>query len=387
MPGAGGWAATLYDGRSAAGSPVTVRLAGGQLHLREGGGSGRDMAWALSGLRVTLDLPGEFGLSCPREASREGMRLLLSGDGASTLRDALRRERGWNRQNRRRRVLAALGTLAACLVLPAFLFGGPVLADLAARLVPPAMERSLADRILADHLSMPRCTDRQGQAALDGLVRRLAPPDLADAGAMVLDGPAVNAYALPGGRIVLMRGLLDQAGDSAEVAGILAHELGHVAGNHAMRSLARAMGLQLLTGYVTGYAGLGVPAAGAAALSGSRRFETEADAWAATVLERTGIGTEGLRGFLARIGARETKGPAILDYLGTHPPTGRRLSDLPPVPARDPALDDAAWAALRAICGSRPPRSQPVAPPRDGLWDRAALERAAPGRAEAVRRS
>ncbi|MDU7524176.1 MAG: M48 family metallopeptidase [Roseomonas mucosa] len=250
------------------------------------------MAWALSGLRVTLDLPGEFGLSCAWGSSRDGMRLLLSGDRAKALRDALRRDQGWTRQHRRRRVVAALGVLAACLVLPAFLFGGPVLADMAARLVPTATERSLADRILADHLSTPRCTQPQGQAALDGLVRRLA-PDLANVEAMVLDGPAVNAYALPGGRIVLMRGLLDQAGDSAEVAGILAHELGHVSRNHAMRALARAMGLQLLTGYVTGYAGLSAPAAGAAVLSGSRGFEAEADAWAAAALERSGIGTGG----------------------------------------------------------------------------------------------
>lgn len=214
---------------------------------------------------------------------------------------------------------------------------------------------------------MPRCTQPQGQAALDGLVRRLA-PDLANVEAMVLDGPAVNAYALPGGRIVLMRGLLDQAGDSAEVAGILAHELGHVSRNHAMRALARAMGLQLLTGYVTGYAGLSAPAAGAAVLSGSRGFEAEADVWAAAALERSGIGTGGLRDFLTRIADREGREPAILGYLSTHPPTGRRLSDLPPVPARGPALDDASWAALRGICGSRPPGSRPVAPPRDGLW-------------------
>lgn len=380
-PGDGEWAATLYDGRSAAGSPATVRLADGELHIRVEGGNGHGMAWALSGLRVTLDLPGEFGLSCAWGSSRDGMRLLLSGDRAKALRDALRRDQGWTRQHRRRRVVAALGVLAACLVLPAFLFGGPVLADMAARLVPTATERSLADWILADHLSMPRCTQPQGQAALDGLVRRLA-PDLANVEAMVLDGPAVNAYALPGGRIVLMRGLLDQAGDSAEVAGILAHELGHVSRNHAMRALARAMGLQLLTGYVTGYAGISAPAAGAAVLSGSRGFEAEADAWAAAALERSGIGTGGLRVFLTRIADREGREPAILGYLSTHPPTGRRLSDLPPVPARGPALDDASWAALRGICGSRPPGSRPVAPPRDGLWDRAARDRP-----EEIRRS
>ena len=50
------------------------------------------------------------------------------------------------------------------------------------------------------------------------------------------------------------------------------------------------------------------------------------------------------------------------------------LSDLPPVPARGPVLDDASWAALRGICGSRPPGSRPVAPSRDGFRDRATLD-------------
>ena len=61
----------------------------------------------------------------------------------------------------------------------------------------------------------------------------------------VVDSPAVNAFAIPGGYIYLTRGIMAFLGDEADLAGVLGHEIGHVTAHHSVQSYTRASGAQL----------------------------------------------------------------------------------------------------------------------------------------------
>src|SRR5256886_15163623 len=96
--------------------------------------------------------------------------------------------------------------------------------------------------------------EKQGRAALDGLAGGL---EAAAALAMplkvaVLHKPEANAIALPGGHIYVFEGLISKAQSPGEVAGVIAHEIGHVAHRDGTRSVLQAAGLSFLFGMVLG---------------------------------------------------------------------------------------------------------------------------------------
>ena len=155
----------------------------------------------------------------------------------------------------------------------------------------------------------------------------------------VLDTPIVNAFALPGGYIYITRGLLALAENEAEVAGVLAHEIGHVTARHS----AERYGNTVLAGAATTLLGVlvGGPAAqaagGGAALalqSYSRDQEFEADTLGVRYLSRAGYDPQGMSSFLGKLQAhgrleaelRGQPGKADeFDIMQTHPRTADRI--------------------------------------------------------------
>jgi predicted Zn-dependent protease len=197
------------------------------------------------------------------------------------------------------------------------------------------------------------CVSSAGQAVMGRVTERLAafsdspfPFDV-----RVLDLDMVNAIALPGGPIIIFRGLLDQAQSSDELAGVLAHEMSHVARRHAMERLMEALGLSFIFGVMLGDIGSGVLVASGevmANLSFSRRAEAEADDGAIVLLQKNGISTQGLADFFERLSGEEG---SLLEIISTHPVSAgraRKFADL----ANDaaPALSAEDWQALRRIC-------------------------------------
>ena len=131
--------------------------------------------------------------------------------------------------------LAAAASLAAIVW-----YGVPLIADQLTPLVPRALERrtgEVADGQARSMFSGGVCTTTEGQAALDKLVAGLkkAPAAPAEAQVAVLSSDTVNAFALPGGRVYVLSGLIDLAQSPDEVAGVLAHEFGHVAHRDSMK--------------------------------------------------------------------------------------------------------------------------------------------------------
>ncbi len=151
----------------------------------------------------------------------------------------------------------------------------------------------------------------------------------------VIDDPkTVNAFATPGGYLYVYTGLLLAADNEAEVAGVMAHEAGHVVGRHSAQALMLQYGEQALIDAALGK-NSGTVAKIAAGLAGNgvglafgRGNETEADDFGAKYTAAVGYDPHGLVTFFQKLAAKEGKTPAVMKWLSTHPPSSERVQHL-----------------------------------------------------------
>jgi predicted Zn-dependent protease len=208
-----------------------------------------------------------------------------------------------------------------------------------------------------------RCQTKEADLALSAMAGRLADGngDLPSFSVRVFNLPVVNAFALPGGRIVLTMPLIAQAETPEEVAGVLAHELGHAAYRHPEAELIRQAGLTLIVSALTNGGGSSFTAlAGSAAiLSYSRSAEADADAFAVETMEKAAIDPMGLKHFFEKLLKDEGRNRGgviggLESAFSTHPGTEERIKTIHPLPdgiVARPVLDAAQWKALKAVCG------------------------------------
>jgi predicted Zn-dependent protease len=182
--------------------------------------------------------------------------------------------------------------------------------------------------------------DPQVVAFVKGLTDRILPhaekdrPGVAWTVSVIDDPKTVNAFATPGGFLYVYSGLLLAAGNPAEVAGVMAHEAGHVAGRHSARQMVDAVGLQALTALALGQ-NPGVAAQIASAVAGqgimlanSRGDETEADDYGARYADAAGFDPHGLITFFQKLQQQEGQTPQLLKFLSDHPATPDRIAHL-----------------------------------------------------------
>ncbi len=150
----------------------------------------------------------------------------------------------------------------------------------------------------------------------------------------VIDSDEVNAFALPGGFFYVNTGLILAADEEAELAGVMAHEIAHVAARHATRQMTRSQWANLGTiplifvGGGIGYAaraaaGIGLPMT---FMQFSRGFESEADYLGVQYMYKTGYDPQAYVSFFEKIQAKEKKKPGTLaKAFSTHPQTPDRI--------------------------------------------------------------
>ena len=172
----------------------------------------------------------------------------------------------------------------------------------------------------------------------------------------VIPRKTVNAFAAPGGQVVLFSGLIEKAESPEEVAGVMAHEIAHATERHPMQSMLRAAGVFLLAALLVGDTStLGAFASEGAkvllVLSYSRDTEREADRIGMELLNRAGIRGDGLVHFFARL-QEEAKGKDRLPVLfASHPMHAERVERLKLLATgTQAALSPKQWRALRGIC-------------------------------------
>jgi predicted Zn-dependent protease len=142
-----------------------------------------------------------------------------------------------------------------------------------------------------------------------------------------------NALALPGGTIVVTDELVHATANDAEFLAVVAHEIGHVRGHHAMRLVLQDSGMAVLMTALAGDAvGTTLLAAALPAVllrtRYSRQFESEADDYAFAMLRRHGHSPQAFADLMRRLRlqlhAKEESG-SLLQYLSTHPATEERI--------------------------------------------------------------
>jgi len=153
----------------------------------------------------------------------------------------------------------------------------------------------------------------------------------------VIDSPEVNAFALPGGFLYVNTGLLLVADEEAELAGVMAHEVAHVAARHAVRQMTRSNLANLasipliVVGGGIGYAarsaaGIGVPIS---LMKFSRGFEEEADYLGLQYMFKAGYDPQSFLSFFEQIQAKEKQKPGTLSKIfASHPPIENRVGKI-----------------------------------------------------------
>jgi predicted Zn-dependent protease len=149
----------------------------------------------------------------------------------------------------------------------------------------------------------------------------------------------LNAFALPGGPVWINRGILAQADNEAQVAGVMAHEIAHVAQRHSAQQITKgtvANGLLGLLGAVLGDGGAGAAAARVAAgvtansfmLKFSRDDEREADREGVRIMQKAGFDTRGMLEFMQVLAQQSGRSGGAAEFLSTHPAPASRVREL-----------------------------------------------------------
>lgn len=228
--------------------------------------------------------------------------------------------------------------------------------DVIAPLVPERWEQAFGDAMVGD-LGGRTCTSGDGQRVLDRLGNELS-LGKRTMRIRIVDIPIPNAVALPGGQIALFDGILKQAKSPDEIAGVLAHEIGHVEHRHVMAGLIRQFGL----GLVLGGSNKGVQYAQALLDARySRSAESQADIYAIKALTANHISTRPTAEFFQRMSKGDTTGNRTIDtafsWLSSHPVSAERRDKFSRADARiadpRPSMSADDWTAVKAICGKK----------------------------------
>lgn len=353
------YAGRFSDGRTAATEPVAVQLSGRGVEIVRPGGA-TPLIWPYGALSAASPITRSSADVLVSYSYMPGAGLFVADPrfAADLVLAAPHLTAGAQRWRWARPLLAIAASVALIFAVVWTLELSP--ARTIAGLMPDGVRQSMGRQVIQSMAGQRRACDAPaGRAALDRLVGRLSTASGRDAhfNVTVVDWNLLNAFAAPGEHIVLTRELIDTAKSPDEVAGVLAHEMGHGLELHPESGIVRVIGLNAALELLLGGGGGTLTNIGIvlAQLSYTRAAEREADEHALRILEEAGISQQGVVAFFKRIQEIERRrgGEGGLDILRSHPQTAERAeiaASRPSYPST-PALNDVDWQALRTICG------------------------------------
>lgn len=266
------------------------------------------------------------------------------------------------RTHRRRMWGLALGSLGAVLL---FLWlGSDWLVELAVNRIPIEWEQKLGESAYRDFLSQQEIVkEGPAVAAVNEMTQRLT-EKISDNPykfeITVVKSDVVNAFALPGGYVVVFTGLMKKAESGEEVAGVLSHELNHVLQRHGLDRMVKSLGLMavvtILVGDPQGLAGL-MKQVGFElfTLKFGRAQETEADLTGLHLLHQAKIDPAGMIRFFERLAEKDE---GRMEWLSTHPMSNARAdrlkTELAALPKKTPEPFTFEWKKIQESLGVQP---------------------------------
>ncbi|MGO4387140.1 M48 family metallopeptidase [Microvirga sp. 2YAF29] len=354
--------AVFYDGESARRRTVSLKVTASSLDINEGGEW--IASWPTGAVRRKDAPEGMLRLTCDGGPLLARLDVTDPTDQAAIRAHCLRLDGGESKERTGRILFWSLAAAASIILCVAFLI--PIFAEKLTPLIPPAIEKrfgTAVDNQVKALLGGKVCSEKPGIAALETLTNRLKKANGVelDLDIAVLESKIPNAIALPGGKIYVFQALLDKAETADELAGVLAHEIGHVANRDGLRKMIQSGGtsylLGLLFGDVTGGGAIVFASEYLINSAHSREAETAADDFAGQAMITLGRPAHPMAQLLKRIegdeddeDGNESKLPA---FLSTHPVTDQRLKALEKlVPSKpgEPLLTQEEWRAIKEIC-------------------------------------
>jgi beta-barrel assembly-enhancing protease len=339
-----------YDGQSAVRRKVEIQVIGNQFYLLEQerrNGPFRFDELHFLGKKADGNI---YGLE-----SRDGWRLGIAGQVPAELAPMLPATKVYggfiDRLGLGKASLTFAGISAA--VVAVVLLSPQWLAPL----IPSGVERSMGDALVGD-FGGRFCDTTAGKAALAKMTGALD-PNPRDLQVEVANIDMLNAVALPGGKVIIFQGLLNQAKSPDEVAGVLAHEIGHVRERHVMQGLLRQLGLSVVLGGFDGSGGANLNSL--LSTTYTRDAEREADEHSMAALKNARISPIPTAAFFDRLsnmdGSRELKdrqARTVASYTSSHPLSDerRKLFEKSVIKGKayQPSLTSAEWTELKTMC-------------------------------------
>lgn len=372
------WEGYYLDGRTPVRQPAAIRLMRSGIEITTEGGT--RLWWPYQEIRQSQGFYAGEEVRLER-GSEIPEALLISESAFLTALHRITPELATRFHNpARRRVRAKLTLIAALAVIGItiglYFWGIPAMASMVASRVPVSWEEHLGESVV-EQLAPPsrRCTDPIRTHIIEEIMAILT-NTLANSPytfrVIVVNNSAVNAFAAPGGHIVVFRGLIEQTQAPEELAGVLAHEVQHIIKRHATRMLIQHASTGLLLAALTGRASdpsaFGLEAARTlGVLRYSRAYEEEADGEGVRMLVAAGIDANGMITFFESLRTDGEGTPEFIKYLSTHPSTAERITRLQSLAARqegrpEKLLPDYDWEDMHQICQAPGTRLQPRRP-------------------------
>lgn len=362
-------ATSYFDGDRPVPQPVQVQYVVQQGVLKILLADGDVVEWPAHEVRELQDTAGKDCMML-RWTADPIARLLVYGDDMQLVEHLPELKRAAPPKGRGRLALWAGGAVAAVALQIGVLI--PLMADSLATYIPPEGERALGEatfghiRSALDETGLNpvgTCEEPNGLAALERLVDRLAVENELghELTISVLDHEMVNAFALPGGFVVLFRGLIDAAETPDEVTAVVAHELGHVVSRdptrHALRSAGSIGVLGLLLGDFAGGAVVLVITEQLISAQYSQGAEVAADAFAHKTLEAANINPGAIGDMFEHMRKKYGDAEGLTAHFLSHPTLGERIkasyAAVNPNSNYTPSMSDEDWESLQQICGYR----------------------------------
>ncbi|HQY57316.1 MAG: M48 family metallopeptidase [Nitrospira sp.] len=245
-------------------------------------------------------------------------------------------------------------------------FGSDLIVEWAVARIPVSWEQKLGETVYQDFLAKETVL-KEGPAvtAVQDMIQRMTakiPNNPYTFQVSVVQSPVVNAFALPGGYVVVFTGLMKKAESGEEVAGVLSHELNHVLQRHGMERIVRTMGLaavvSILVGDQQGLIGLARQLGmELATLKFGREQETEADVTGIRLLHDARIAPDGMIRFFERLSEKDKE---RVELFSTHPMSAARAerlkAELAALPKQTPEPFTFEWKSVQDSLGTSEPK-------------------------------
>jgi len=357
-------------------TPFQALLAG-----PDGGPAGTVVSAHFFGSQLAIDAPGPTldvaqlvvsvgGVDGPElflnwldaQGRQASLKPLTADDIAIVLREAPaalqpQLQRLWGERQRNRRQVSGwlAGLTGAAVVATALLWwqGGNAIGALAGW-IPLSTEKQLGELALAQVRAQGGIVENGvAQQTVQDIGRTLTAGSRYQYRWLVKQDDTVNAFAMPGGIVVVHTGLLRQAADPGELAGVLAHEVQHVEQRHSLRQMISSLGWGALVGVTIGdiSAVAAMLAHQAGTLYFSRDMEEEADRLGLLALQRAQIRPDGILRFFRKLNDKDQA--KVPGWISSHPQTAARAEQIEsliaatPCPACRP-LTSSHWQAMKA---------------------------------------